>query len=133
MEKSEKELKSILISVKEVSKKADLKLSIKKTEITSSGLIISWKIEEKLEGVTDFIYLCSKITVDSNCSHEIKRYLLLGRKVMTSLDRILKSRDITLPTNIHTESAMVFPIIMYGFESWTIQNTECRRMDAFEL
>ena len=121
--------------VKEKSEKANLKLDIKKTKIMASSPITSWKIEgEKVEAVTDFIFLGSKITADrSDCSHEIKRCLLLGRKAMTNLDSILKSRDSTLPTEVPIVKAMVFPVIMYGWESWTIKKAEGQRMDAFEL
>ena len=120
--------------VKEESEKADLQLNIKKTKIMASCPIISWQIEgEKVEIVTDFIFLDSKITADSDCSHEVKRCLLLGRKAMTNLDRLLKSEEITLPTKIHIVKAMVFPAVMYRCESWTIAKTECQRIDAFEL
>ena len=120
--------------VKEESEKAGLKLNIKKMKIMASGLIISWKIEgEKVEAVTEFIWGGTKITVDSDCSHEIKRCLLLGRKAMTNLDSILISRDITLPTKVHLVKAMVFPVVMYGCESWTIKKAERQRTDAFEL
>ena len=134
MAESEEELKSLLMKVKEESKKVGLKLCIQKTKIMASGPITSWQIdEETVETVTDFIFGGSKITADSAYSHEIKRHLLLGRKVMTNLDNILKSRDITLPTNVHLVKAMVFPVVMYGCESWTIKKAECQRMDAFEL
>ena len=130
MAESEEELKSFLMKVKEESEKVGLKLNIKKTKIMASGPITSWQIEgETMETVTDFIFLGSKITADGDCSHEIKRRLLLGRKVMTNLDRIFKSRDITLPTNVH----MIFPVVVYGYESWTIKKAECQRIDAFEL
>ena len=131
---SEEELKSLLMKVKEESGKVGLKLNIQKTKIMASGPITSWKIDgEMMETVSDFIYLCSKITADSDCSHEIKRCLLLGRKVMTNLDSILKSRDITLPTKVSLVKAMVFPVVMYGCESWTVKKAECRKIDAFEL
>ena len=118
MAESEEELKSLLMKVKEESEKAGLKLNIQKTKVTASGSIISWHIDgETMETVTDFIFLGSKITADGDCSHEIKRHLLLGRKAMTNLDSILKSRDITLPTKVCLVKAMVFPILMYGCES----------------
>ena len=114
------ELKSLLMKVKEVSEKVGLKLNIQKTEIMASGPITSWQIdEETMETMTDFIFLGSKITADGDCSHEIKRHLLLGKKAMANLDSILKSRDITLPTKVHLVKAMVFPVVMYGCESWT--------------
>ena len=120
MTENEEELKSLLIRVKEESEKAGLKLSIQKTKIMAYGPITSWQIEgEKVETVTDFIFLGSKVTADGDCSHEIKRHLLLGRKVMTNLDSILKSRDITLPTKVQLVKAVVFPVVMYGCESWT--------------
>ena len=116
------------------SEKAGLKLNIQKTKIIASGLITSWQIDrETMETVTDFIFLGSKITADGEHSHEIKRHLLLGRKAMTNLDNILKSRDITLPTKVHLVKALVFPVVMYGCESWTIKKAENRRTDAFEL
>ena len=122
------------MKVKEESKKAGLKLNIQKTKIMASGRITSWRIDgETMETVTDFIFLGSKITADGDCSHEIKRRLLLGRKVMTKLDSILKSRDITLPTKVHIVKAMVSPMVMYGCESWTIKKAEHQRIDAFEL
>ena len=122
------------MKVKEESEKAGLKLNIQKSKIMASGPIISWQIEgEKVETVTDFLFLGSKITADGDCIHEIKRYLLLGRKVMTYLDSILKSRDITLSTKVHLVKAMVFPVVMYGCESWTVKKAECQRIDAFEL
>ena len=125
MEESEEELKSLLMKVKEKSEKFGLKLNIQKTEIMTSGPITSWEIDGKtVETVADFIFLGSKITADGDCSHEIKRHLLLGRKVMTNLDSILKSRDITLPTKVHLVKAMVFPVVMYGYESWTIKKAE---------
>ena len=120
--------------VKEESEKAELQLNIKKTKIMASCPIISWQIEgEKVEIVTDFIFLDSKITADSDCSHEVKRCLLLGRKAMTNLDRVLKSEEITLPTKIHIVKAMVFPVVMYGCESWTGRKVEHWRTDAFKL
>ena len=133
MEESE-ELKSLLMKVEEESEKAGLKLNIQKTKIMASGPITSWEIDrETVETVSDFIFWGSKITADGDCSHEIKRRLLLGRKVMTNLDSILKIRDITLPTKVHLIKAMVFPVVMYGCESWTIKKAECRRIDAFAL
>ena len=132
MAESEEELKSLLMKVKEESEKAGLKLSIQKMKIMASGPITSWQIEGgKLKA--DFIFLGSKITVDGDCSHEVKRCLLLGRKIMTNLDNILKSRDITLPTKVHLVKAMVFPVVMYRCESWTIKKAESRRIDVFEL
>ena len=134
MTKSEEELKRLWMKVKEESEKAGLKLSIQKTKIMASGLITSWQIDgETMETVTDFIFLGSKISADGDCSHEIKRHLLLGKKAMTNLDSILKSRDITLPTQVHLVKAMVFPVVMYRCESWTIKKADCRRIDAFEL
>ena len=134
MAESEEELRSLLMKVKEESEKVGLKLNIQKTKIMASGLITSWEIDgETVETVSDFIFLGSQITADCDCSHEIKRRLLLGRKVMTNLDSILKSRDITLPTKVCLVKAMVFPVVMYGCESWTIKKAECRRIDAFEL
>ena len=134
MAESEEELKSLLMKVKEESEKVDLKLNIEKTKIMPSGPITSWQIDgETVETVSDFILGDSKITADSDCGHEIKRCLLLGRKVMTNLDSILKRRDITLPTKVCLVKAMVFPVIMYGCESWTVKKTECQRIDAFEL
>ena len=134
MAESEEELKSLLMKVKEESEKVGLKLSIQKTEIMASDPIISWQIDwETMETVTDFIFLGSKITADGDCSHEIKRRLLLGRKVMTDLDSILKSRDITLPTKVRLVKAIVFPVVTYGCESWTIKKAECRRIDAFKV
>ena len=124
MVESEEELKSLLMKVKEESEKVVLKLNIQKTKIMTSGPITSWQIDgERGETVRD-IFLGSKITADGDCSHEIKRHLLLGRKVVTNLDSILKSRDITLPTKVHLVKAMVFPVVMYGCESWTIKKTE---------
>ena len=120
--------------VKEESKKAGLKLSIQKTKIMASSPITAWQIEgEKVETVTDFLFMDSKITADGDCSHKIKRCLLLGGKAMTNLDSILKSRDITLPTKFHLVKAMVFPVFIYGCESWTIKKAEHQRIDAFEL
>src|SRR5574337_1045138 len=134
MEESEEELKSLLMKVKEESEKVGFKFNIQKTKIMASGPITSWQIHgETVETVSDFIFLCSKITADGDCSHEIKRRLLLGRKVMTNLDSIFKSRDITLPTKVHLVKAMVFPVVMYGCESWTVKKAECRRIDAFEV
>ena len=128
------ELKSLLMKVKEESEKVGLRLNIQKTKTMASGPITSWQIDREIvETVADFIFLGSKITADGDCSHEIKRHLLLGRKVMTNLDSILKSRDITLPTKVHLVKAMVFPVVMYGCESWTIKKAERRRIDAFEL
>ena len=122
------------MKVKEESEKVGLKLSIQKTKIMASGPITSWQIDgETMETVADFIFLGSKITADGDCSHKIKRRLLLGRKVMINLDSILKSRDITLPTKVHLVKAMVFPVVMYGCESWTIEKAEHRRINAFEL
>ena len=130
---SEEELKSLLTKVKEESEKVELKLNIQKSKIMASGPITSWEIDgETVETVSDFIFLGSKITADSDCRHEIKRRLLLGRKVMTNLDSIFKSRDITLPTKVHLVKAMVFPVVMYGCESWTVKKAECQRIDAFE-
>ena len=134
MAESKEELKSLLMRVKGESEKADLKLNIQKTKIMASGPITSWQIEEgNVEIVADFIFLGSKITADSDCSHEIKRCLLLGRKGMTNLDSTLKSRDLTLLTKVHIVKAMAFPIVMYGCESGTIKNAEHQRIDAFEL
>ena len=131
---SEEELKSLLMKVKEESKKAGLKLSIQKMKIMASGPITSWQIDgEPMETVTDFIFLGSKITADGDHSHELKRQLLLGRKAMTNLDSILKSRDNTLPTKVCLVKAMGFPVVMYGYESWIIKKAECRRIHAFEL
>ena len=125
MAESEEELKSLVMKMKEESEKAGLKLNIQKTKIMTSGLITSWQIDgETVETVSDFIFWGSKITADSDCSHEIKRHLLLGRKVMTNLDSILKSRDITLPTNVHLVKAMIFPVVMYGCESWNVKKAE---------
>ena len=128
------ELKSLLMKVKEESGKVGLKLNIQKTKIMASSPITSWQIDgETVDTVADFIFLGSKITADGDCSHEIKRLLLLRRKVMTNLDSILKSRDITLSTKIHLVKAMAFPVVMYGCESWTINKAEHRRIDSFEL
>ena len=123
MAESEEELKSFLMKVKEESEKVGLKLNIQKTNIKASGPITSWQIDGKT--VADFVFMGSRITADGDCSHEIKRCLLLGRKVMTNLDSIFKSRDITLPTKIHLVKAMVFPVVMYGCESWTVKKAEC--------
>ena len=129
MAEREEELKSLLMKVKEESEKVGLKLNIQKTKITASGPITSWQIDG--ETVEDFTFLNSKITADGDCSHEIKRRLLLGRKVMTNLDSILKSRDITLPTKVLLVKVMVFPVVMYGCESWTVKKAEHRRTGAF--
>ena len=131
MAESEEELKSLLMKVKEASENVGLKLNIQKTKIMASAPIISWQIDG--ETVSDFILGGSKITADGDCSHEIKRRLLLGRKVMTNLDSTFKSRDITLPTKVRLVKAMVFPVVMYGCESWTVKKAECRRIDAFDL
>ena len=129
-----KELKSLLMKVKEESKKVGLKLSIQKTKIMASASVTSWQIDgEKMETVRDFIFLDSIITEDGDFSHEIKKHLLLGRKAITNLDSILKSRDITLPKNVHLVKAMVFPVVMYGCESWTIKKAKQLRIDVFEL
>ena len=134
MAESEEELKSVLMKVKEESEKVGLKLNIQKTKITASGPITSWEIDgETAETVSDLILGGSKITVDGDCSHEIKRCLLLGRKAMANLDNILKSRNITLPTKVRLVKAMVFPVVMYGYESWTVKKAEHQRIDAFEL
>ena len=134
MAESEEKLKSLLMKVKEESEKVGFKLNIHKTKIMASGPITSWKLDgETVETVSDFIFLGSKITADGDCSHEIKRRLLLGRKVMTNLDSIFKSKDITLPTKVHLVKAMVFPVVMYGCESWTIKKAEHLGFDAFEL
>ena len=134
MAESEEELKSLLMKVKEEREKAGLKVNIQKTKIMASGPITSWQIDgETMETVTDFIFLGSKITADGDCSHEIKRRLLLVREVMTNLNSILKNRDITLPTKVCLVKAMVFPVVMYGCECWTVKKAECRRIDAFEL
>ena len=132
MSESEEELKSLLIKVKEESGKIGLKPNIQKTKIMASGPITSWQIDgETVETVSDFIFLGSKITADGDCSHEIKRHLLLGSKVMTKLDSVLKSRDITLPTKVHLVKAMVFPVVMYGCKSWAIKKAEHQRIDVF--
>ena len=131
MAESEEELKSLLMKVKEESEKVGLKLNIQKMKIMASGSITSWQIDG--ETVSDFILGGSKITADGDCSHEIKRHLLLGRKVMTNLDSIFKSRDITLPTKVRLVKAMVFPVVMYGCESWTVRKVEHQRIDAFKL
>ena len=134
MVESEEELKSFLMKVKEESEKVGLKLNIQKTKIMASGPITSWEIDgETVEIVSDFICFDSKITADGDCIHEIKRSLLLGRKVVTNLGSIFKSRDITLPTKVRLVKAMVFPVVMYGCESWTVKKAERRRIDAFEL
>ena len=131
---SEEELKSLLMKVKEESEKVGLKLNIQKTKIMASGPITSWEIDgETVETVADFIFLGAKITADDDCSNEIKRCLLLGRKVMTNLDSILKSTDINFSSNVCLVKAMVFPVVMYGCESWTIKKAECQRTYAFEL
>ena len=132
MAESEEKLKSLLMKVKEESEKVGLKLNIQKTKIMASSPITSWEIDgETVETVAEFISLGSKMTADDDCSHDIKRRLLLGRKVMTNLDNMLKSRDITLPTKVRLVKAMVFPVVMYGYESWTIKKAECQRIDAF--
>ena len=131
MAESEEELKSLLMKMKEEIEKVGLKLNIQQTKIMASGSITSWEIDG--EAVSDFIFGGSKITADGDCSHEIKRLLLLGRKVMTNLDSILKSRDITLPTMVRLVKAMVFPVVMYGCESWTVKKAKCQRIDVFEL
>ena len=134
MVESEEELKNLLMKLEEESEKASLKLNIQKTKIMETGPITSWQIDgETMETVTDFIFLGSKITVDSDCSHKIKRWLLLWRKAMTNLDSILKSKDTTLSTKVHLVKAMVFPVVVYGCESWAIKKAECQRIDAFEL
>ena len=134
MTESEKELKRLLMKVKEVSEKAGLKLNIHKTKIMTPSPITSWQLDgETMESMTDLIFLGSKITADGDCSHGIKKQYLLGRKSMTNLDSILKSRDMTLPAEVHLVKAMVFPVVMYGCERWTIKKAECRRIDAFEL
>ena len=131
---SEEELKSFLMKMKEESEKVGLNLNIQKTKIMASSPITSWEIDgETVETVADFIFGGSKITADGDCSHEIKRCLLLGRKVMSNLDSIFKSRDITLPTKVHVVMAMVFPVVMYGCESWTVKKAEHQRIDGFEL
>ena len=134
MAEIEEELKSLLMKVKVESEKVGLKLNIQKMKIMASGPITSWEIDgDKVETVSDFIFLGSKITADGDCNHEIKRCLLLGRKVMANLDSLFKSRDITLPTKVHLVKAMVFPVVIYGCESGTVNKAECRRIDAFEL
>ena len=134
MAESEEELKSLLMNVKEESEKVGLKLNVQKTKIMESNPITSWQIDgETVETVSDFIFWGSKITADGDCSHEIKKRLLLGRKVMTNLDSILKSRDITLPTKVCLVKAMVFPVVMYGCESWTVKKAERQTIDAFAL
>ena len=134
MAESKEKLKSLLMKAKEESEKAGLKLSIQKMKIISSGPITSWQIDgETMETVTDFIFLGSKISADGECSHEVKRGLLLGRKAMANLESMLKSRDITLPTKVHLVKAMVFPVVMYGCESWTINKAKHQRINVFEL
>ena len=134
MAESKEDLRRLLRKMKEESEKVGLKLNTQKTKIMASSPITSWQIGgETVETVADFIFLGSKITADGECSHEIKRCLLLGRKVMTNLDSIFKSRNITLPTKVHLVKATVFPVVIYGCESWTIKKAECRRIDAFEL
>ena len=134
MEQSEEELKSLLMKVQEASEKAGLKLNIQKTKIMASSFITSWQIDgETMETVTHFTFLGSKITADGDCSHEIKRHLLLGRKAMTNLDSILKSRNITLLTKVRIVKVIVFPVVIYGCESWTIKKAEHQRTDAFKL
>ena len=135
MGESEEELKSLLMKVKEGSEKVGLKLNIQKTKVMPSGLITSWEIDgETVKTVADFIFCDFRITADVDCDHEIKRHLLLGRKVMTNLDNILKSRDITLPTNVHLVKAMVFPVVMYGCESWTVKKAGSqKKIVAFEV
>ena len=134
MAESEEELKSLLMKVKEESEKVGLKLNIQKTKIMASGPITSWQIDGKQwkQWLADFMFLGSKLTADGDYSHEIKRHILLGGKVMTNLDSIIKSRDITLPTKAHLVKAMVFPVVTYGYESWTMKKAERRRIDAFE-
>ena len=134
MAESEQELKSLLMKVKEESEKVGLKLNIQKTKIMASGPITSWETDgETVETVSDFTFCGSKITADGDCNYEIKRRLLLGRKAMINRDSIFKSRDITLPTKVRLVKAIVFPVVMYGCESWTVKKAECRRIDAFEL
>ena len=134
MEESEEELNGLLMKVREDSEKVGFELNIQKMKSMASSTITSWQIDEEImETVTDFIFLGSKIIADGDCSHEIKRLLLLGRKVMTNLDSILKSRDITLSTKVRLVKAMVFPVVMYGYECWTVKKAERRRIDAFEL
>ena len=134
MAESKEELKCLLMKVKEENESVGLKLNTQKAKIMASGPITSWQIDgETVQTVSDFIFWGSKITADGDCSHEIKRCLLLGRKVMTNLNSIFKSRDITLPTKVHLVKAMVFPVVMYGCESWTVKKAACRRTEAFEL
>ena len=134
MAESREELKSLFMKVKEESEKYGLTLSFQKTKIMLSSCNISWQIDgETVETVTDFIFLGSKITADGDCSHEIKRFLLFGRKAKISLDSVFKSSDITLLTNVRTVKAMVFPVVMYGCERWTVKKAECQRIDSFEL
>ena len=134
MAESEEELKSLLMKVKEESEKVGLKLNIQKTKIMAPGPITSWEIDgETVETVSDFIFWGSKITADGDCSHEIKRHLFLGRKVMINLDSILQSRDTTLPTKVHLVKAMVFPVVICRCENWTMKKAECKKIDAFEL
>ena len=134
MAESKEELKSLLMKMKEESEKLGLKFNIQKTKIMASGPITSWEIDgETVKTVSDLIFGGSKITADGDCSHEIKRCLLLGRKVVTNLDSMLKSRDVTLPTKVHLVKAMVLPVVMYGCESWAVKKAECRRTDASEL
>ena len=134
MAESEEELESLLMKVKEESEKVGLKLNIQKTKIIASGPITSWQIDgETVETVTDFLFVGFKITADGDCSHEIKKCLLLGRKVMTNLESILKSRDITLPTKVYLVRAMIFPVVMYECESWIVKKAECQRVAALEL
>ena len=134
MAKSEEKLNSLLMKVKEESKTAGLNFNIQKMKIVASGLLTPWQIDgEKLEIVADFLFLLSKVTADDDCSHEIQRHLLLGRKSITKLDSVLKSRDTSLPTKVHIVKTVVFPVVMYGCESWTIKKVECQRIDAFEL
>ena len=134
MAESEEELKSLLMKVKEESEKVGLKLNIQKIKIMATGPITSWQIDRAtVETVSDFILGGSKITADGDHSHKIKRYLIIGRKVLTNLDSVFKSRDITLPTKVHIVKAMVFPVVMYGFESWTIKKAEHRRTDTFKM
>ena len=134
MAESEEELNSLLMRVKEKSKRDGLRLNIEKTKIMASSFITAWQIEGgKVDVVTDSLFLGSKITADGDCSHEIRRQLLLGRKVMTNLDSVLKNRDITLPTKVCIVKAVVFPVVMYGCESWTLKKAERQRIDAFEL
>ena len=134
MAESKEGLKSLLMRVKEESERANLRLNVKKIKIMASGPITAWQIEgEKVEVVTDFLFLGSKITADHDYSHEIRRQLLYGRKVMTDLDSVLKSRNVILLTKVHIVKAMVFPVVTYSCESWTIKKAECQRIDAFEL